>query len=130
VIPSTYRDLVDLLARKSEEGAVCWRGTNTIGRYTVLLGDVTYEVEDAYDENSGKMLIFRVRGDRGRSVDGFNVEELESDDWELMAKLYEMARRAVARVDTALALLRGASPDSPAGSTALEPELDADSIPF
>lgn len=130
MIPSTYRDLFDLLIERSSEGAVGWRGTTTTGRYAVELGEVTYEIEDAYDEDSGPMLVFRVRGDRGRMIDSFTLDSRDGDDWGLISSLYEYARRAVAQVDSALEILRRATPAAPAGGSQSGIAEESDDIPF
>ena len=95
-IPSDYRDIVQMLAAKTDEGKVHWRrDTFELG---VELEDTKFSLWAGNDEHTEVPFVaFALHGSNGATLDSWYVEEGD-DHYSLMHRFYTAAKRHAAGV--------------------------------
>ena len=104
-IPNDYRDIVDMLLKKTDEGNVYWN--NEKFDISVSIDGSRFGMWAGNDENTEEPFVsFGLQDSKGVTLDSWFVEENEGSDYTLMLRFYQAAKRHAAGVPNKLEQLR------------------------
>ena len=99
MIPESYTNLIERLARVTQERKVNWSRIEewtyvvSFGEYSIAVSDSGRAPEIEYK--------FRILDDEGSEIDAFEVER-GSVDFAIVSSLWEHARRNASKIDLAI----------------------------
>jgi hypothetical protein len=104
-IPNDYHEIVNMLANKTDKGAVHWRSEKF--DVSVVFDGARFAIWAGNDEHSEEPFVaFALQDSSGSTLDSWYVEEDEGSDYTLMHHLYKAAKRHAMGVPTKLKQLR------------------------
>ena len=104
-IPTDYRDIVVVLADKTEQGSVHWRQDKfDIG---VSFEGTKFALWAGNDEHTDEPFVaFALQDENGVTLDSWYVEESYGTDFTMVQRLYKAAKRHAAGVPEKLRALK------------------------
>jgi len=99
-IPADYRDIVSVLAAKTEEGALNWDDTNL--HVSVRVNASVFRLWAGVDEHSDEGFVaFGLFDNNGKVIDSWYLDESDIE-YQGLHRLYRAAKRHAAGVPTLL----------------------------
>jgi hypothetical protein len=127
MVPEHYRNLVEKLKMKTQNGQAVWNKTSGENEFKLDLGQGTITTDKWFDPQSKKNFIdLRIWNEKGDCIDTFKVAKIDNiQDFDYLLDLHNMARKAYFKVDeTFRNILKELDSDKTIGK---DPEAD---LPF
>lgn len=103
MIPNIYKDIIDGLQTKSQNGEANWRTTGRDNEYIIYFQKFSLSILYGYDENDESYYIsISIYNENGESIDSFWVGNNLKEEYEFLQQLYQSAKRKALRIDEAI----------------------------
>jgi len=116
MIPESYRELIDKLSRRTNDGKVNWKSTSHEGTFIVDFREFSLSIMSGYDSEENESFVrFTILNSAGQELDYFLVTERESR-WLFAYNLYSEARRKARNIDLVIGdITKELESEGPAG---------------
>ena len=98
-----YRDLIQKLFVRTQEGRVEWQPTAESTVFLAPIGKHVFSIRAWFNPATSRPTVtVEVLKSSGEKVDSFNVTQREPDDYVWLMDLHELARRKALNIDNAI----------------------------
>lgn len=105
MIPDTYKEIYDILVKRTSAKEVEWKPTSNESTFIVNFPGFSLSMSYGKDLFTQEYYInFVIRDSEGMKVDSFKVEKGEAD-WIISLNLFAEARQQALKIDKAIAVI-------------------------
>ena len=103
MIPEIYKEILDRLHIKSQNGEANWRTTGRDNQYIIYFQKFSLSIIYGYEESDNSCyILLSIYNENGESIDSFYVDDNSKEEYEFLEKLYQSAKRKALKIDEAV----------------------------